>query len=164
MRYDSSFTWNQYRGKIFYLHTSGGDPVQLIPEWEPSSFSFTAQGASYNNEISSRGFDDIMGSGTGDNVWHYYEIHIKADTNGSNGIGEIWVDNLPVASLTNINYGMSSGIGWTWMVIGSNYNSVSVAGNNDYDDIAISATGRIGPISAPLTIPSGVTISGGTVR
>jgi hypothetical protein len=162
MRYDSNFSWNQYRGKIFYLYTNGN--VELIPEWEEntgSSFSFTAQGASYNNEIISRGFDDIMGSGSGDNVWHYYEIHIKADSNGANGIGEIWVDNLPVQSLTNINYGMSNGsVGWTRMTIGSNYNSVSAKGNCDYDDIAISNTGRIGQISTSpsVTPPSYTTL------
>lgn len=156
MKYDTDFTWNQYRGKLFYLYTNAG--VELIPEWEPSSFSFTAQGASYNNEINDRGFDDIMGSGTGDGDWHYYEIHIKADTNGSNGIAELWVDNLPVRSLTTLNFGMSNGsVGWTRMTIGSNYNSVSVKGNCDFDDISISNTSRIGPIGSTPITDSGVT-------
>lgn len=154
MRYDSDFSWDQYRAKIFYLYTDGD--VQLIPQFgdfdHGTAFSFTAQGASYNNPIYDRGFDDIMGSGRGDDQWHYYEIHIRADTDGTDGVGELWVDDLPVRSLTNLDYGMADGSGWAWLTIGSNYGQVLTKGNCDYDDIVISNSGRIGPIESGGTL------------
>ena len=70
----------------------------------------------------------------------------KMDTDGSDGIAEMWIDGVKRLTYTNVNYGTHSG--WTSLVIGSNQakpnNGRSMA--VDFDDIAVSNTGYIGPL------------------
>lgn len=156
IRYQSGFEWSSFiAGKIFYLYTNGS--VQCIPEWYGAdNFNFALQGAGQNTLFSGRGFTTMNGGSKGDGKWHYLEIHMKGDTNGSNGIAEVWMDSLPVSSRTNLNYGMAGGAKWVRMTIMSNYNAIANGPwNVDIDDIAISSTGRIGPIgSTPTPTPA----------
>jgi hypothetical protein len=108
---------------------------------------------------------------TSNGGWHCFEVHIKADTNGSNGVAELWIDNVQQFSKTNVNFGTPGG--WSMIEFNSNCSNPANTGVNyyiDYDDIAISTTGRIGPIAGgggggappapptatPPTVPAGL--------
>jgi hypothetical protein len=103
---------------------------------------------------STESWQDTMGGLTGDGLWHCYEFHIK---NGTSGVVEIWVDDAQVYSFTgNVPTDDIRSI-----EIGGNQNAVGDANglsvNNsgtptdwytDFDDIAVSDSGRIGPLSS----------------
>ena len=95
------------------------------------------------------GGTDARGNKTSDGQWHLYEIHLKMDTNGRNGIVEWRVDGVKMLHRTDVNFNYKSRSGWSYMVIGDNggrvANGVPSAYYVDYDDIVISTTGPIGP-------------------
>lgn len=135
--------------------------------WGPNWNTVMSAGGNSSHEMCSA-FNGSTGectqwAGTYDKVsdgaWHYMEVHIKKDTDGSDGICEWWVDD----SADSANYcGQSGGspcgamdwgtpLGFKKLVVGSNK---TVTDNGqvmyvDYDDIAISKTGKIGPYGSP---------------
>lgn len=103
-----------------------------------------------------KGWSYINGGRYGDGLWHCYEAHFKMDTNGTNGIGELWVDGIQLIDDHNANWVNGDGTQIHQIVIG--HNSAFPANGRcmpvDFDDIAINNTGYIGPIgSAPSPIP-----------
>ena len=104
-------------------------------------------GLNYNgstNYPSSLTWAQSQGGITGDGLWHVYEYHVKQ--NGAAATIEIWVDNVRYLNMTNADLGSTP---WQGFQLGEN--QATVTGCNpdcytDYDDIAISTTGRIGPI------------------
>ncbi|MEA1925078.1 MAG: hypothetical protein U9M95_04340 [Candidatus Altiarchaeota archaeon] len=155
-RYEAGFQWNplQY-DKIIYIfteHSSTNGNKAVIPAWYGSnSFDLEIQGVQGGLHYSSigHGWTDTMGGSTSDGQFHCYEVHIKMDTDGSNGICEAWIDGQQIISFNNCDLGTQTGSGWTWFTIGSNQYSP----NNgrcmavDYDDVAVSNTGYIGPLN-----------------
>jgi len=87
----------------------------------------------------------VQGSALGDGQFHCYEYHVKQ--NGANGTLEYWFDGVAYGSRT-ANLGSTP---WGSLTLGSNQTIVVGAEATDYytdyDDIAISDTGRIGPLS-----------------
>ena len=86
-----------------------------------------------------------------DGQWHSYEIHLKLNTPGqTDGISEFWIDGVKKLTNTDVNFIRTTG--WTFVVIGSNaqypYNGRDMY--VDYDDIAVSTTGYIGPIASGI--------------
>ena len=126
----------------------------VIPEWTGSD-RFNIWSAISGNDGQNHsspdgyGWANTMGGSTSDGLWHCYEVHLKMDTDGYNGIGQMWIDEVEIMNYTNIDYGTTSG--WAEVLIGSNQRAY----NNgrcmavDFDDIAISNTGYIGPIGGP---------------
>jgi len=145
MRYQLGFTWG-----------GGGAPAYVKDHyWDNLIFGYqggawglhTTQGG---NLPSSLNWATSQGGNTGDGLFHCYEYHAKQ--NGANGIAEIWIDNRPVLSRTA---DMGSGI-WGEFLLGNNdsgTNDPSVDYYTDYDDIAISTTGRIGCIGS-IALPA----------
>lgn len=89
-----------------------------------------------------------QGGITGDGLWHLYEYHVKLDN--PNSILEIWIDNVRVLNATGLTLGSSP---LSWFELGSNQADVTNCNPvcyTDYDDIAISTSGRIGPIGTVL--------------
>jgi hypothetical protein len=120
----------------------------VIPEWYGSNaFNIAAQGAGGNYPSTGNGFTDTMGQSTGDGLWHSYEVHIKMDTNGSNGIAQTWIDGDLILNLSNCDFGTEPG--WASVQIGENQRSPANGGCAavDFDDISVSNTGYIGPIA-----------------
>lgn len=174
MRYELGFAWSPYLGydKILYVHGAGSEMITGF--YGPDKLSIYGQhtGDDKHYRCYDCGWETIMGGPTSDGQWHLYEIHLKMDTNGSNGVAEWWVDSVLQLSHANCNFGTVTGI--NWIGIGSNQGS---PGNNrtmavDFDDIAISNTGYIGPLNATddttsptvsITSPiQGQTVSGNT--
>ena len=158
MRYQSGFTWSYPNyDKWLYMRTAAypnGGPSQIIPEWYGWD-GIRVYIQVINSEVTCTGcgWDAVMKNGTvvnghrtSDGQWHEFEIHIKTDTNGRNGIIEFWVDGVKVISANNLNCGTPRGVYWMGLV-----SNQATPGNGkcmavDWDDIAISNTGYIGPI------------------
>ena len=170
MRYPIGYNFNNYE-KIFYF-----DPVSqhgtYVPNMMPNYIRSAAVAAgTYVSLTSNYGFQQINGGVYGDGQWHEYEWHFKLDTNGSNGVAEVWVDNVFRGGTytQNLNGTLYSGVGS--IEIGDNqgdvvsHDGVTQCYAVDYDDITISTTGYIGPLggvppadtTAPAA-PTGLTI------
>jgi hypothetical protein len=87
-----------------------------------------------------------QGGSTGDGQWHCYEYHLKK-VNGVNDVFELWFDGVQYANTTNANLGTTP---WQSFILGSNQDFVASKSDQytDYDDLAISTSGRIGCIGA----------------
>lgn len=151
MRYQSGFTWGP--NGVAHPHYS-----KDLRNLSPRGWTFGIQGAaswgihdpSAGAITSSKTWQSTMGGMKGDGKWHCYEIHWK---NGPGSRIEMWIDNEQVLDkIVNTSTDPTSSI-----LVGSNQNAVGdsngLSANNggtptdwytDYDDIAISATGRIG--------------------
>ncbi len=128
----------------------GQDKVQVYSY--ASSQGYPSAGNGWNTMMTNGG-TDARGNKTSDGQWHLWEFHVKIDTNGTDGILELWIDNNKVINVTNANLAAAP---LTTLLIGSNG---FTPGNGrcmfvDYDDIAISATGPIGPIGGNTPPPS----------
>lgn len=175
MRYEEGFEWSSINyDKILYMYLyprSAG--VELIPEWYGwDRWRNGLQGHTSGNIVSEEGsgWDSTMTSGAlsnshrvSDGKWHYFELHIKIDTNGSNGIHEMWIDDTKIISKFDCDLaGASDGVtGFAYITIGENQRNPSNGRCMavDYDDIKISATGRIGPIDGSKTTETTVNIT-----
>ena len=70
--------------------------------------------------------------------WHLFEYHVKQD----GGVVEVWVNGQQVLSRSGVSLGNAT---WDFFALGENQCCVATGGYTDYDDIAISIVGRIGP-------------------
>lgn len=136
------------------------DYIQLVSSYPGGDSYRSASGKGWDN-INSAGEDSVDGHKLSDGQWHLYEIHLKMDTNGSNGEFHCWVDEELVVSRTDCAFGTREG--WTDVLIGSNqkYPDNGQCETVDFDDIAVSNTGYIGPLS---TIPTITIITGIEIR
>jgi len=136
MRYQAGFRWG-----------GGGNPAYTKEHyWD--NLIFGHQGGAWGlhtmqgNFPSSINWSQSQNGNIGDGLFHCYEYHARQ---GVNGIAEVWVDNLPALSqITNMGIGM-----WRSFGLGNNdsgTDSTTVDYYTDYDDLAISTNGRIGPL------------------
>lgn len=83
------------------------------------------------------GWVATQGGNTGDGQWHVYEVHIKKDTNGNNGILRVWTDGILKMNRTDIN----TGGGWPRDILHFQINQDSGANIGckpvDIDNIAV---------------------------
>lgn len=172
MRFETGLQWNTLTEyKILYINTGYSNAlIFAFDNADKIGVSKVGSGQGFSqtggwNTVMANGGTDINGNKTSDGQWHAYEVHMKADTNGTDGISEVWVDGIKKASFTNLNLGGSTG--WTTILIGSNARTPSNGRVMyvDYDDIAVSTTGYIGPITGgatdttPPSAPSGLVVN-----
>lgn len=145
MRYELGFKWDKlHYDKILYIHTKRKHVAAIVEWYCSNAFDIVAQAAGGRYPCKKCGWMSVMRGRESDGRWHFYEVHIKIDTNGRNGVAEAWIDGKKILSKNMIIFGGQKG--WTWILIGSNQSSP----NNgrcmavDFDDIAISNLGRIG--------------------
>lgn len=152
VRFQSGFTWaNNAHCKLFYVQPVGG--VYCAPGYHSNVIGIQSSDV----KDSSTSWNTVQGGSTGDGLFHCYEYHVKQDTNGSNGIAQAWIDNVEVMNITNADWGTQAG--WTGIAIGENHfaaaNATGPIGSPyayiDYDDFAVSATARIGPLAGGAT-------------
>jgi hypothetical protein len=147
MRYEAGFKWSalQY-DKLIYLDNTtvpefyGWDSVNVYTA--PSGNHASATGG-WDTVMKNGAIDPATGHRTSDGQWHWYEVHLKND--GTNGIAEFWVDGVRYLSAANVNFGTD----FTHVIIGENQNSPNNGGCSfiDFDDLAISSTGSLGPVA-----------------
>ncbi len=97
-----------------------------------------------NNFVASPGWNSLFGANASDGLWHCYETHTKLDTNHANGVIETWIDGIQRISRANIDFNTVGS--WQHFVLGENSNRPSNGKDmyEDYDDVAVSNSGRIG--------------------
>lgn len=170
MRYEAGFAWNPYiYDKLIYLYYAdtgmGGisaTSINSINIWN------NAPSTTYNG---SEGFYESWGgnSAVSDGSWHCIEAHFKMDTDGTDGEGNLWIDGSSILSATNINWSNGDATfrsaGWGSFMFDHNQSTVANGESSyvDWDDMAISNTGYIGPIepsdTTPPSAPSGLSVS-----
>jgi hypothetical protein len=144
MRYELGFAWTggqpQYTKELFFDAVLRA-PRQAIGFKGGNTWGTTTFYPSRNID-GSPGWVSTMGGATGDGKWHIYEVHMKSDTNRSNGVFESWIDGHLTASATDVDWG---GAQYHFFVIGSNQTSPANGRDmyTDYDDFAVSTTGAI---------------------
>jgi hypothetical protein len=150
MRYSAGFSW-QY-GHPHYtkdINWNVGEYNYKLTGFGDGYFYLHNPNGGSQNLHSSDTWANINGGPVGDGKFHAYETYIKMDTNGSNGELKLWRDGNLVLTRTGLNYGGGT---LSSFLMGSNQSYVTSTGSyTDYDDVAISYTGYIGPIggSAP---------------
>lgn len=143
MRYMSGFTWSLLSyTKEFYWNTGS--------QTGASEFEMGWQNGTFGIHVASPGrylgHGQAIGTLTSDGNWHCYEAHFKMDTNGSNGVAEFWIDDVPGNTYADVDFG-GNGAGWEVIFVGHNGSSPANGfdGWVDFDDLALSRVGRIGP-------------------
>lgn len=155
--------------------TSGAWQAKLH-NWNNLGYLTYADGSNRGTEDGgdewvSWGWDDLNATGDdvvytwnnsdhklGDGQWHCFEIHFKYETSAGAGDGvfEFWIDDVKRYGSTSVEYGATDGILDVEFPANEDtpYNTPS---NSfvDFDDIAFSATGYIGPIDATQTYSLG---------
>jgi hypothetical protein len=152
-RYSAGFSWRngspQYT-KDLYFHA--GEAGAMIAGFSNGSF-YVHSTAGSQNLTSSRTWSAINGGSVGDGKFHAYEIYIKLDSNGSNGAVKMWVDGQLVGDRSGLDLGTRGP--FSSFALGENQNEVTNGEHyTDFDDVAISHTGYIGPIGGGATTPT----------
>jgi len=100
----------------------------------------------------------FQGGSTGDGNFHALEVHAKMNTTAtsSDGVFEFWLDGNPIYSNTSAHFSNVAGARFTDCAFGENSNNPQNASDVfvDFDDIAVSSAGYIGPLGpAPFPAP-----------
>jgi hypothetical protein len=103
------------------------------------------------NKLSNVSWSQWQGSATGDGNFHVLEVYAKMNTTGasSDGIFEFWLDGTRIYSNSTVRFAKTTGAQFTNCAVGENHNNPQNGGVDafvDFDDIAVSTTGYIGPI------------------
>ena len=153
MRYQSGFAWSYLQEhKLFYFDMGKSAEMNLCLKGIDGLRFRSYRGELY--DPSGFGWQSIMGGSTSDGQWHLYEVHIKMDTNGRNGIAQWWIDENLIIDRSDFDFGTAGA--WSNFQVPSNADAPANGGCefNDIDDIAISTIGYIGPVSSgPDTTP-----------
>ena len=90
-----------------------------------------------------------QGGSTGNGNFHALEVHAKMNTTGgsSNGVLEYWLDGVLIYSNSTVRFSNTTGAQFTNCAVGENHRSPQNGADEyvDFDDIAISTAGYIGP-------------------
>jgi hypothetical protein len=173
-RYEAGFAWSggePHYDKTFYINTEGS--LAIHPQHAGNGkWSLTIQGGGETYQATTNPaltWTDVFGP-TSDGLFHLFEVHIKLDTNSSDGVGQMWIDGNLVIDASGVDFSGGSSAsrdGITWMEFHANQNSPANGGPAyvDYDDIemwdtmppATDANGNpwIGPINDITSISGG---------
>jgi len=145
VRWESGFgSFSQYKmlyiyppsgtGAVFQPGYSGLGGIRLYSTKDSYTCTDCAYGATFYTNP----------SGLSDGTWQLFEMHINVAT----GVFQTWVNGTLVIDRSDVNYGSISSI--DHITIGSNSKDISNGKSMyvDYDDIAVSNTGYIGPLAA----------------
>lgn len=167
MRWEAGFAWAQLSyDKILYIYPPAGGGLVVALQWadQMSVAEYFLPGRSYASP-EGFGWPTIMGGPASDGQWRCFEVHLRTDTDGTNGLAEIWVDGVLHLARYDVNNGNGAHPGWSEILVGSNQ---SAPANGrcmyvDYDDFAIGNSGRIGclvPGPAVPPAPAGLRVVG----
>jgi hypothetical protein len=152
-RFSAGFQWKngapQY-AKELYIHP--GEPGAIIPGFANGVFQNHTLAGSQDFK-SSVSWANINGGSVGDGRFHHYEVYIKLSSNGANGATKLWFDGRLVGDYSGVDFGNHGPI--SNFTLGENQNEV-INGDHytDYDDVAVSHVGYIGPIGGGATTPT----------
>jgi|GEM_PF-1759003 len=149
-RYQAGFAWEggtPYYDKTLYIWSEGNSAVNPQHAAIPQAFAMTALGSPDEYQaVASNGIDwnDVFGD-TSDGQWHLFEIHIRMDSDSTDGVAQMWIEGDLVIDESDVDYSggdPASRDGWTWLEFHSNQNAPLNGGFAyvDYDDMAIFTT------------------------
>ena len=145
MRYKAGFKWTSLGyDKNLYINTASSG-ISVIPEFYSDRYVVIAQGSPNYYQVQSdngQGWNAVMGGSVSDGRFHAFEIHLKMDTNGSNGEGHLWIDGVLKASNTAVNWSNNNAVaqnGWVNFTFNSNQKEPDNGGASyvDYDDLVV---------------------------
>ena len=111
------------------------------------------------NHHSSVTWAQWQGGSTGNGNFHVLEVHARMNTTGSSsdGVLEFWLDGAPLYSSSTVHFSNSTGTRFNNCKVGENHNNPQNGGVDvyvDFDDIAVSNVGYVGPLGpAAITAP-----------
>jgi hypothetical protein len=148
-RWQAGFRWNghgpQYEKMMYF---DANDATNTFPRW---AAEITATGGmiqvfpTSNTYGGSTRWTRIMAGSTSDGNFHCFEVHVKKDTNGRDGVFQAWVGNKLVADYSDIDWHRHGNT-----MTGPNNQNNPANGQimyRDFDDIALAIaapSGRIG--------------------
>lgn len=150
LRYQEGFNWSlQHYEKQLYFRTLGSPA--LIPGMANGNFYVHSSGNTGSTNIySSLTWNDHMGTpdNTSNGEWMCWEMYVKMDTDGTDGIVRLWIDGNLVLNRSDINHSggeVEVRSGWTWFGFHSNQNEIDNSNGPigadyayvDYDDMVI---------------------------
>ncbi len=136
--------------KILWM--DGPDNQAIILEPDPSGIKVWNQGQGASGVVDGNwSWNQIWGHSTfgsnlpADGQWHLWEMYVKHDTGSNDGIETVWIDNVRRFHFTGLDINTQG-----TDAIKIHTNQAGVEGGSCvpiyFDDIAVSATGRIGPL------------------
>lgn len=156
-------------GKNLYIFDAGGGGI--VPEYKLKEYAIQDLGGAIVSTTGEQGWlstPAIAGQEGSDGLYHCFEVHLKMDTDQTDGTGEIWIDGVLKASENDKDWSggnTTSQLGFSYFRIGSNQGVVdngTVGKYVDFDDVVVynqtppntDAFGNpyIGPIGASPTI------------
>jgi hypothetical protein len=171
-RYELGFEWS-YLTYHKWLYFDIGHARNVVPEpygFDGFRFGFNdgthevCSGCGWNT-IMVNGEDGTSGKKS-DGLWHCVEIHIKMESSeyANDGEVDLWYEGELIMSRSDVDTGGTSNGGWDEFRIPENQRTPDNGKvmEFDIDDIAISNSGYIGPLTTTPS-QSGVTMSGVTI-
>jgi len=142
-RWEAGFTsnWDTFKNvwfegdggsrNVFHTGRPGIGGIDLYPPDENTGVSGVGYGSSFYK------------SGVSDGSWQAFEVHVDIPNNTF----KAWINGVLVADNRNVNFGSTSAI--VYIILPENCKNVSNSRSMyiDFDDVAISNTGYIGPIA-----------------
>ena len=102
------------------------------------------------NKLSRMTWAQWQGGALGDGSFHVLEVHARMNTTArsSDGVLEYWLDGTQIYSDSAVHFANTAGATFTNCAVGENHNN---PGNHadayvDFDDLAVSRAGYVGPI------------------
>lgn len=143
-RYEAGFAWSAINyNKILYIYTAAAG-IDVISEYYGNNYALIAQGTpnAYQVMTNTYGWSNVMGGSVSDGAFHCFDIHIKMDSNGSDGVGQLWIDGALKTSNTAVNWSNGNStarLGWTDFLMGSNQRTPNNGKDSyyDFDDMVV---------------------------
>ncbi|CAB1072282.1 hypothetical protein D1AOALGA4SA_1509 [Olavius algarvensis Delta 1 endosymbiont] len=112
-RYQPGFQWSGGGGpkydKTFYIwitpDTKGNSTLKLLPQFFNNGYRIGILNGGANDQLENNAINwtDTFGT-TSDGLFHMFEVYIKLDTDGTDGIGRVWIDGTRVLNKTDVDY------------------------------------------------------------
>lgn len=176
-RFESGFEWTSFHYDKMVIFNSNGSGIGGMSSSSNNIhfFSIYTLHPSAEYVTSNVGWWETFGgdSAVSDGTWHSIEIHAKMETAelSTDGVAQMWIDEVLVTDRddvdwTNVEAQRIAGFGSIFFDSNQsepgNASGIGSPAYVDWDDIAISATGYIGPVNPESTTPTvqGTQISG----
>jgi len=102
------------------------------------------------NHLSNVTWERWQGGATGDGRFHVLEVHARMNSAPrSDGVLEFWLNGTRLYSRSTVHFAKVAGASFNNCAVGENHNNPQNGGMDayvDFDDIAVSASGYIGPL------------------
>lgn len=162
-RWQSGFYWgSETVTKSLYFKSSNGNPYLGLSG--QTSWRLYESSIVQNPLYSSGGWTTSYPTATSDGTFHCYEAHIKYDSDGTDGVWQMWIDGELVMDHQNLNFGVGGAThpGFTAIEFLSNQHDTEFGSDIyvDVDDMVVynqtppntdaSGNAFIGPIGASL--------------